>query len=223
MKLKNKFLNNFSAIKIFLGGNQCLVVGLGISGFSRELRSFEIVDLRSLATKPSCSAPPLFPILAPRAISLVDSNGRLGVCGGRQSTTQYNNQCYFLENGKWEEKPNMLEKRYFAGVSTVTFSNGAKLPYVTGGLILQSTPINSASSTEMLTSTGWVFKAALPVGIYSHAQVSVGSQVCPFLHPLLPVVIDLKGFSRALRSNGIVDLNSQPSSTSSLLMHPELS
>jgi hypothetical protein len=72
----------------------------------------------------------------------------------------------------------MQEKRYFPGISTVTFSNGTRAPFVTGGLAVKSdgTPLY-VSSTEMLTSGGWVKSVQLPVPMYSHSQTSYGQKV----------------------------------------------
>ena len=108
----------------FSGGNMCMAVGLGLT--SAIIRGFEIVDLRG-QPQSACTSPPDFPIDAPRAISLVEPSGRLCVCGGRQSTTMYNNQCYCQQSGSWVNDLNMLEKRYFAGISKVTFSNGTQV------------------------------------------------------------------------------------------------
>ena len=118
-----RVLLSFSSL-FFTGSNMCLVVGLGFA--SSIIKSFEIVDLRA-QPKVACTFPPSFPIDALRAISLVDPSSRLCICGGRQSTTQYNNQCYCQQNGTWVEGLNMLEKRYFAGVSRITFSNGTQV------------------------------------------------------------------------------------------------
>lgn len=153
-----------------------MLVGLGMRGTDLSLRSFEVVDLRS-QPRPTCSPPPALPIDMFRAVALVDASGRLGVCGGRQSLSTYNNQCYFLQNGVWQASHNMLEKRYFAGISTVTLSSGNAFPFVTGGQVSKDSPFISANSTELLTCSGWMFKAELPVQVYSHAQVSIGSQV----------------------------------------------
>ena len=71
----------------------------------------------------------------------------------------------------------MTDARYFAAISTVTFSNGTKAPFVTGGYNDFNT---SLSTTEMFTSSGWNYSTPLPVNFTSHAQVTMNNKVFKF-------------------------------------------
>merc|ERR1712106_557495 len=132
------------------------------------LDSTMIVELPSFTPFTSCpvdSHPE--PVIS--AVTAV-LNNRLLVCGG--SSSAYQSACYSLTGSSWTQEPGMLKKRRDAA-SSIWPGHGL---LVTGGYTGHDFEL---SSTEYLsTSSGqWTPGPVLPLGMYSHCQVTAGPDV----------------------------------------------
>ena len=78
-------------------------------------------------------------------------------------------KCYSLDHGRWWLQQPLITRRYYAAAS---MSPAGIL--VTGGVDASGTLL---SSTEVLTGEGWVAGPDIPVAVWRHCQVSVGSRV----------------------------------------------
>ncbi len=78
--------------------------------------SVEIIDLESSST--NCSSIPAFPYIVYAPFGGLSFQKSPMICGGSSSSTLYENRCFTLVNGVWNQTYTLTERKRFETRST---------------------------------------------------------------------------------------------------------